>query len=386
VGVHEGVQEILARSDCLDGLSPLRMWYPRYWANVWAKHYVRHSLGVGTISRLLGKAKEWAARLLLMFVSFTVALALAEVVTRFVYPISDGRENVTLDGDRITSWLEPNSVYRQVSNEYDALTTITEKGHRVPEVAENPDVVFIGDSFTFGWGVSDAESFVTIYCLTLKISCANLGEPGTGTARQIDNLERHLEAWSWRPKEVKLVLFAMSASFSSGNDLEDNYIFGRRSQARTSDMYGDEQISQPELLEKIVGLQHAFLKYSNLVRIAKYHWGPVLRSLVVPRLDEDRLRAALGFTQTEFRRLVNLSRKYEFAYSIYLIHPVQDIMRGTYVETLENLNAISPVPIHDTAHLYLRSPERFYYSYDGHLNSAGARELGQFLVSQESSE
>src|SRR5688572_4955278 len=97
--------------------------------------------------------KEWCIRIGMMGVSLVIALALAEGVARAFYPIYDGRDNVTLDGRPIKDWFEPGSVYRQVSNEYDARTTITDKGHRVPGTAGNPDVVFVGDSFTYGYGL-----------------------------------------------------------------------------------------------------------------------------------------------------------------------------------------------------------------------------------------
>lgn len=83
-------------------------------------------------------AKEWALRFLLIVISVLFTLSLAEMVARAFFPISDGRDNITLDGRPIKDWFEPGSVYRQVSNEYDAVTTITDKGHRVPGTDGNP--------------------------------------------------------------------------------------------------------------------------------------------------------------------------------------------------------------------------------------------------------
>ena len=114
--------------------------------------------------RLRSPAKEWAARIGLMFASLFVAGLVAEGLSRIFVPISDLRENIMPNGERIRSFVTPGSVYRQVSNEYDALTTITDKGHRAPVVEGNPDIVFIGDSFTFGYGLSDHQTFVSRYC------------------------------------------------------------------------------------------------------------------------------------------------------------------------------------------------------------------------------
>ena len=158
--------------------------------------------------RLRSPVREWAARIGLMFASLFFAILVAEGLSRIFVPISDLRENIALDGERIRDFLAPGSVYRQVSNEYDALTTITDRGHRVPAIDGNPDIVFIGDSFTFGYGLSDDQTFVSRYCGRQKLACANLGFPGSGTLRQVERLEKFLLDWNWRPREVRLFFFA----------------------------------------------------------------------------------------------------------------------------------------------------------------------------------
>ena len=118
---------------------------------------------------LTGRAREWAIRMTLIFLSLTFSLLIAEGISRLVFPISERRDNVTLDGELIQGFVEPGTVYHQVSNEYNALTTITDKGYRVPAVDGNPDMIFIGDSFTFGFGLDDNENFVSVYCGEKKI-------------------------------------------------------------------------------------------------------------------------------------------------------------------------------------------------------------------------
>lgn len=110
--------------------------------------------------------------------SVVVALLFAELLTRIVYPISAGQRLVSLTDEPVSTWLQPSATYRQVSTEYDALTTITADGYRAPQVVGNPDVVFLGNSMTFGWGLSDDETFISIYCRRMMLTCANLGAPG----------------------------------------------------------------------------------------------------------------------------------------------------------------------------------------------------------------
>lgn len=336
--------------------------------------------------------REWTGRLLLVAVSLAVAVLLAEVMARIFFPISDGRNNLTLDGQPIKGWFEPGSVYRQVSNEYDALTTITDRGHRVPGVERNPDVIFMGDSFTFGYGLSDEETFPSIYCKQLRRECVNLGHPGSGTLRQVEGLEAFIDKWDLRPKEVKLFFFGMSSSFSAGNDFVDNYDRYTREHASVEldGVPPEDQQPNPNLKiglgERLISLQRSVLNHSTLMRLAKYYWGPMLKSLVIADFGEERMTIALKATEESLTRLDELSRRVGFDYRIYLLVPIQDIIRGTYGDTLATLNRVSPKPAVSTAELFLDSPQDFYYAFDGHLNPKGSRRIAEFLVASDRSQ
>lgn len=349
--------------------------------------------------------REWLLRLIMVAVSLLVGLTGAELAVRIIHPISDGRDNVTMDGVPITAWFDPGSVYRQVSNEYDVRTTITNQGHRVPGTDGNPDVVFIGDSFTYGWGIEDADTFVSIYCARTGRACVNLGAPGTGTAKQLNRLEEFLDKYQWRPKEVRLVFFGMSGAWSAGNDFVDNYdergiveaAGGTDDHAAVVHAQGASMVppaaapsprtpaASPRIgfAERLIGLQSLILGRSNLVRLAKFYWGPMLKSLIVADPGQERLKQALYYTGENLKRLDRISRARGFTYSIYLIVPVQDIIRDGYPQTLQALNRVSPKPAVSTAHLFVDNPTSYYYSYDGHINARGSRRIGEFLVGLE---
>lgn len=329
--------------------------------------------------------KEWFFRLILLGTSLVFSLVATELVLTAFFPLYGGRDNVTLDGQPVTGWFPPNTVYRQISNEYDARTTITDKGHRVPGSAGNPDLIFLGDSFTYGFGLTDEQTFASIYCETTQRACANLGIPGSGTAKQLTRLKYFLDTYGWRPKEVRLFFFGMSGSFSAGNDFADNYNYGERTGATTADVDPEVPRAQPRpgLSGRIIGAQNFLLERSNLVRRVKFHWGPTLKSLFINDFGESRMSRSLSLTADALRELDALSRRAGFAYRIYLIVPVQDILRGTDGETLAVLNRISPVPVTPTADVLRDQPERFYYHYDGHLNVAGAAAVGSLLVRED---
>lgn len=348
----------------------------------------------------MARIREWLLRMMLLAVSIAVGLLAAEGMTRILHPISDGRDNVTLDGVRIKSWFEPGTVYRQVSNEYDARTTITAQGHRAPGSDGNPDVVFIGDSFTYGWGIEDPDTFVSIYCTRMARSCANLGAPGTGTAKQLNRLEDFLDRYHWQPKEVKLVFFGMSGAWSAGNDFVDNYderglvtggspskVTAASATANTTPASSlpDSPQERPRIgfAERLIGMQTFVMGRSNLVRLAKFYWGPMLKSLIVADPGQERLSQALRFTAANLTRLDELSRARGFDYRIYLIVPVQDVIRGSYDQTLAALNGVSPKPVISTAPLFADDPASYYFAFDGHVNVKGSGRIGEFLVELE---
>ncbi len=334
-----------------------------------------------------GRAKEWAVRAGLMFSSVLIVVLVAEGVSRVFAPISDLRENISLDGKRVYDLFAPGAVYRQVSNEYDALTTITAKGHRVPQVDGNPDVIFIGDSFTYGYGLSDEQTFVSIYCRERRLACANLAQPGSGTLKEVERLEQYLKTWDWHPREVRLFVFAMSGSFSAGNDFVDNYqreIHTRSLQTDASAAQAVPAGNQAGAVERIIGLQGVLLRHSNLMRLLKFHAGPMLKGMFVADPGQERMAIALAATHGALSRLDNLSRSAGFEYTIFLIVPVQDILRGTADKTLAALNSVSPKSVVPTAQLFSESPASFYYAFDGHLNPEGNRRMAEFLAARDS--
>jgi hypothetical protein len=315
-------------------------------------------------------AKEWLIRISFLVVSSLVALLMAEGLVRVFFPIYE--------------WFEPGSVYRQVSNEYDARTTITRQGHRVPGTDRNPDVVFLGDSFTYGYGLNDDQTFAAIYCSRRRIECANLGMPGSGTSKQVQRLEQFIEKWNWRPREVKLFFFGMSSSFSAGNDFVDNYDYGRWLNAKSA---GRPIVAGPRptrsVGERMISWQARVLEHSTLMRRVKYHWGPLLKSMILAD-PGDRMDEALLYTQRGLQDLDDLSRRVGFEYSVYLVVPVHDIIRGSYPDTLAALNRVSRKPAIATAPLFVDAPQSFYYAYDGHLNPAGSQRVAEFLISLDS--
>jgi hypothetical protein len=213
--------------------------------------------------------------------------------------------------------------------------------------------------------------------------------PGSGTLKQVERLDEFINRWHWKPKEVKLFFFGMSGSFSAGNDFVDNFDRYVREHEPQDSSDHDQRESvlrtqrQVGFAERVIGLQKSLLGQSTLMRLAKYYWGPMLRSLLVADPGQERMAVAQLATKESLAKLDELSRRVGFDYKIYLLVPVQDIIRGTYGDTLATLNRVAPIPAVSTAHLFRERPQDYYYAFDGHLNERGSRRIAEFLIGSD---
>ncbi len=207
--------------------------------------------------------KHWAFRILNIVGSLLVFAALAEVGSRWLHPVpqvsyvdDQGQSFRSLRRDKYR--LAANTRYHVRSREYDALATHTAGGYRGPLTSNNPQLLFIGDSFTYGLGLTDEQTFVYLFCHERKQSCVNLGRPGSGTFKQLDILEHYLKTEHWRPREVRLFMLAMTSAIGQkhsfgGNDLGDNLQYlhvhqnrkqGRERRSQISETFGTSEASE----------------------------------------------------------------------------------------------------------------------------------------------
>ena len=332
-----------------------------------------------------------AASLLLLLASSALALLVLEGASRVLVPIAPGARFQDLGGQPIKPYageerMAPNIVFRQISPDYDVLATTGPLGFRSPEPPAAPEVLLLGDSFTFGQGLADSETFAAIWCAAANVVCANLGRPGTGTLRQLNVLEQELVR-GWRPKEVKLFVLAMSSALLAGNDFLDTEIETRIAAARLS--AGDMQPVQVEpppsaeesLLGWVVERRAWILARSNLARVVYARLGSALRTALSPDASAEELAAGIAAMADQFARLRSLSQHYGFAYSIYVLHPVQDLIGGTWPDTVVAVRrAAGEARVVDTAPALLADPTRYYFPYDGHFNADGARAVAKLLI------
>ncbi len=323
-----------------------------------------------------------------------MGLVFLELASHWLVPIPAGTQFLGPDGRTIDVLadplrLAPNIEFRQNSPDFDVLGRTGPLGLRQPEPRGAPEIIFLGDSFTFGQGLGDDETIPALYCAGQTFVCANLGRPGSGQHSQSRILEDRIVHDGWRPKEVKLLIFAMADSIMAGNDFLDTQIevenerravageagVGRNRGEATIEAEGGGMLLGPLLQHRRWVLAH-----SNLARIAYVQLGPILRSWFAPASRVARLDEGIVAVSNEVERIRSLGDRYGFGLTIYVIHPVQDLMRGTYNNTrLAVVRAAGGVTLVDTAPALLDRPRAYYFPYDGHLNATGAKLVAAFL-------
>jgi hypothetical protein len=335
--------------------------------------------------------KKILTNITLFLLSLVIGLGAVEFLSRWSFPVAPGVRHLDQNGDMVAIGTanpfrhKPGRV-RQQANEFSVSIGITTTGYRVPEVEGNPDIVFIGDSFTFGQGLEDDETFVAIYCTKLKIQCANLGQSGAGTALELDILEHFLMTENWRPGEVKLFVMAMTGALMSGNDLADNLEYRKLFGNNTS---ADKPVFVPPESRKysltLPDVREFILANSNLLRIVYFYAAPIIRASFSPRPEESQLEKALKIMEAELARFRSMSDKYGFTPKVYLLHPIQDLVRETAAQTLADIRNVAPndLPVIATYHAFTEIASAYYYPYDGHFNPVGARAIADLLLSEQ---
>jgi len=335
----------------------------------------------------------------IFLVATVFGLLVLEFASRALFTLPPGTDFRDEAGNsvelfRSSTLLVADLEFFQVSPDFNVRSHTGPMGLRAPEPGPAPDIIFLGDSFTFGQGLTDDQTIPAIYCAETNQDCANLGFPGTGTYRQIAILEHWLGEVGWRPQEVNLLVFAMASGLGAGNDLFDTVAEVQRAAITPTNPGSNQAVTgkvdrglQAEddavgLLPWIYSKRQWIRVNSNLVRLVVLQIGPTLRAWFSLDSTAADYEEGIQVMKEQLMRLEALSEKYAFEFTIFLLHPMQDLMRNTFSETAHAMQSAAPasVEIIDTAQALMDDPARFYFPYDGHFNPDGAQAIAQFLL------
>jgi hypothetical protein len=163
------------------------------------------------------RLRDWGIKLALMTGGIAAALILTEVTVRLFprafgihAPLDYYMPHVFARDPDITWTLEPGarSPHQHFAGDYDVTVTIDPRGFRITPHAEGrPNLLILGDSFTFGLGVQDRETFPSQ--LATKLPGWNVLNGGYTGGASLDTqflwLRRHYPIL--RPKLVLFQVF-----------------------------------------------------------------------------------------------------------------------------------------------------------------------------------
>jgi len=222
---------------------------------------------------------------------------------------------------------EPGATFYARHAEYQHLVTIDELGGRVLPLPTEPGPLLpvLGDSFTFGLGVKDGETFLALSAPSSPMRWLNLGVPGSGLHDQLNIVElRHRELGA--PETYVFVLFM-------GNDLTDVRKRHERAAALGAGFEPDDGRGWLWETNTFV-VHHPVLKRVYLIQFLRQkvlwmsiggrpgYMEPVFAAM---RTDASYLEDSLNYLRLELERLERLSHSLGFHYLFVLLPDVYQL-------------------------------------------------------------
>ncbi len=237
---------------------------------------------------------SWPLKLCIMATSLLVALVLAELVIRWTVPVRNVGPAFTTYDPVYRRRNKKNASFWTKSPEFQFRFSTNSYGFRGPEAASLPRhvILFLGDSFTQGYGVDDGREFASLVGDRLRehfgssaMPVINAGMGNTGNGHWVKFLKR--EAAQFQPRFVVLQLCR--------NDFGDN-IREKLFKIDSSGQLEELPVPGPDwtrrvqfLIESVPGLH-----YSHLVGLTKQAVLQIVRTKEAQRIKKSHHREADG--------------------------------------------------------------------------------------------
>ncbi len=250
------------------------------------------------------------------------------------------------------------------SYEFDNKYDVNSIGFRDSEADLNhPEVLFLGDSFTMGWGIDQDKTFAQVFEKQTKLKALNSGISSYGTARE------YLSFKKISPDSLKLIVIQFHDT-----DLEENNYWIKNKKL------GDKTAADFES------------QVENNSRIKKYYLFKHLKAAIIdfitpsPKLDPNAKGNDLG---AEFKKIPSFRKDF---YTI--IAQIRETYAGPIVFTYAGSFYTNPkvvevfekyVTENKIEGLYFvnmggKLTTEDYYFLDDHINAKGHKKIGNELV------
>ena len=290
-----------------------------------------------------------------------IVIALIEIILSIFFPLSITEKYTDEFGNKINpvaeipSVLQKNITYFHIKNDFKVRVTSNKHGFRkvFNDDKNNNVILFLGDSFLFGHGVNDNETFVHIYCKQNNLNCINSSRPGSDTEIQIKILENFLKNTNKKIKKLYLFSLVKCDLSSYGNDL----LFSR--EINNSDVTFQD-LSFPKKIQSY--LYRLELSKRFISQSLNY-----FKSTVSVCSSTEDIIKSIKFYNEKIIKLKNIISSKNIKLEIIFISPLDSAKNNIIMrELLENYIDF------DKIHIFV---DKFdisnYYKFDGHWNIKG---------------
>ena len=323
----------------------------------------------------VSRVGSWFKNAVLLLVSFAIAVSAAELCVRLFVPVRDLGAQFTVNDPIMGKRIKRQFHTVRETPEFKMAFTSNSLGFRGPEPAHpTPDaVLFLGDSFTMGYGVSDGEEFPALIRQKLKanygesaLAVVNTGMGNNGNGRWIKLLKN--EADQYKPNVVVMQIMV--------NDYDDNI----REQYFRLDQES-KLIELPVKQSWAKTIEHAIdaipgVSDSHLYGLVRQTYAVYAHKIKATSTDAPGLNDyAERLTERLVSETIALCREKGIPVYAVLIQ-----IEGIRLERMHSLLASQNVP-----YLATPSPQTrpdLHYPTDGHWNAQGHRYVAEALFEQ----
>ena len=341
-------------------------------AGIQTNSRITYSVDSPSVMRKFAVEERTRSRLMnttLLVGSFILALMCAEVIVRLFIPVRDVGPLFTVNDSVTGKRIKKNFSTIRVTPEFTMRFTSNSLGHRGKEPGLNSSatVVFLGDSFTMGYGVNDGEEFPALLgdkldavfgSGTIRVVKAGVGNSGNG--RWVKFLNYEIATY-----EPKLIILQFMANDFSDNLRENYYSISDENTLEEMPIYVSTLKSMESYLDAIPGLSQSHL-YS-LARQSIADWQPADTRSSNSRSVKRKIGTidyARRLTYRLLEEALEICERKGFPVLAMLVGLQGDIL--VEVRDLFENRGIGTVAIPTK----VGRPD-LYYEIDGHWNAAG---------------
>jgi hypothetical protein len=295
-----------------------------------------------------------------------------------------GDQRIVFDRD-IGFVLRPHAAFEAIGTDVSYRVVADGRGARVSRIGEespdHPDLLFIGDSFTFGAGVENEETFAVRTGAALGMTETNVALGSYGTTQAVQLLERHA---GLRPRYVIYAIIGDTLRRNLAACAPSYYPFCLDYSYVAFDAHGTPWLAPPRSNGVNRMLVHARAQSEGLDPLTwLMHGLDVIRGLVLARMsdlnasDSERQRRALAYLLSR----MNADAKEIGAVLIVMYVPYRNPQQAPPL--MVDLAARLDFRWLDLTDAFIAARSEALYIADGHPSAAGhaliARKLAALI-------